>query len=272
MTKYLSIKKVALLTLMMGIIGFSLFLFGEAFFTWNYRSTNKNLSSTSLNTKGLKELNASGSGSIHFWDLKRKLTDIKDPVVIIDGMNSDHGYIKGIPTTFLAYQRYAPHWKYYLRRLALTGTTEVKPEIVTPESEMARHYGFLYYPVNIGSKYIESPHAIDNIVQILDHLPPKAWVHFHCHYGKGRTSMMMVMYDILKNAPQVSLEDIVLRQAALGSENLLDTSKWARGSYTTQQLEDRTTFICSFYDYISQRKSGGIQSWSEWKLQVKPIQ
>ena len=77
--------------------------------------------------------------------------------------------------------------------------------------------------------------------------------------------MMLVMYDIFKNAPQVSLEDIVKRQHLLGSEDLLNTILWKKRSYTKQQLEERATFIKAFYDFMCQRKEGGIQKWSEWK-------
>ncbi len=76
---------------------------------------------------------------------------------------------------------------------------------------------------------------------------------------------MLVMYDIFKNAPQVSLNDIVKRQHLLGSENLLNTVVWRKGSYTKEQLQDRAAFITDFYAFICQRKAGGIQQWSKWQ-------
>jgi hypothetical protein len=175
------------------------------------------------------------------------------------------GYVKGIPTTFFAYQSKNPHWKYYIRRFVFTGTTSVVPELVIPEAEEAKRNGFSYARVKIGSKYISSDEAIDNLVNLFDKLPENMWVHFHCHYGKGRTSMMLVMYDIMKNAPHVLLNDITLRQHLLGSEDLLNTQVRKKGSYTKEQLAQRKEFITQFYNFICQRKAGGIQLWSEWR-------
>lgn len=266
MKKLFRLKTLLYLSFGGAFVGLFMFLFLEAFYSWNFRTTDDNISSNmTINWTGLKELKASGGTSVRFPDLKRKLSHIKDPIVIVDGIHEFHGYIHGIPSTFFAYQHKNPRWKYFIRRLIFTGTTAVKKDLVVPESEMARQNGFLYYKVNIGSKFIASPKAIDEIVNIFDALPPNAWVHFHCHYGKGRTSMMLVMYDMMKNAPQVSLEDIIKRQHALGSEDLLNTTVWKKGSYTKQQLEDRAAFIRSFYDFACQRRAGGTQVWSEFK-------
>jgi hypothetical protein len=81
--------------------------------------------------------------------------------------------------------------------------------------------------------------------------------------------MMLVMLDIMKNAPTVSLHDIVKRQHLLGSEDLLNTTVWARGTYTKKQLEQRRDFITQFYEFVCQRKAGGSQLWSEWKNREK---
>lgn len=79
--------------------------------------------------------------------------------------------------------------------------------------------------------------------------------------------MMLVMYDIMKNAPQIPLAEITKRQHLLGSEDLLNTDVWKKGSYTKEQLEQRAAFITNFYAFICQRKAGGIQTWSAWKQQ-----
>ena len=80
---------------------------------------------------------------------------------------------------------------------------------------------------------------------------------------------MLVMFDIMKNAPKVALKDIVLRQHFLGAPDLLDTTIWPKGTYTKKQLEDRKKFIEDFYEFIVQRKSAGIQQWSDWALYQK---
>lgn len=265
MKKFFSLKNILILGGVPSTIAFLLFIFFEAFFSLNFRTTQDTIwSRQSVNLTGLRELNASGGTSIRFPDLKRRLSHAEGPKVIIDGINEYHGYVKGIPSTFFAYQSSHPHWKYYIRRLVFTGTTDVRPDLVISEAEEAQKNGFAYVNIKVGSKFITAPETIDELVRVFDGLPKNAWVHFHCHYGKGRTSMMLVMYDIMKNAPQVSLAEIVKRQHLLGSEDLLNTIVWKKGSYTKEQLNQRATFITNFYNFICQRKTGGIQQWSEW--------
>lgn len=265
MKKFLQRRNILLLGGLTLFLCLMLFLFLEAFYSSNFRTTQDSISSTHhVDLRGLRELKASGGTSVRFPDLKRRLRHIKENIVVIDGINEYHGYIKGIPTTFFAYQKDHPHWKYYIRRLLFTGTMEICPELVESEAEEAKKNGFQYMNVKVGSKFISSPETIDRFVELLDSLSEKTWLHFHCHYGKGRTSIMLVMYDIMKNAPYISLKDIVKRQHLLGSEDLLNTAIWKKGSYTKQQLEDRKNFIEKFYKFICQRKTGGLQVWSEW--------
>ena len=138
-------------------------------------------------------------------------------------------------------------------------------ELVSSEEEEVKKHGFQYKKVNIGGAFISSDKDIDEIIAFYDSKPPKSWYHFHCLNGKGRTSLLLVMLDIIKNAPRVSLEDIVKRQRFLGSEDLFDVEVWKGGSYSKNRLEQRKKFVEKFYQFVSQRKNaGGIQLWSEW--------
>jgi len=57
--------------------------------------------------------------------------------------------------------------------------------------------------------------AVDRFILAVRALPDGAWTHFHCEAGLGRTTTFMVLYDMLRNANRVSLEDIVRRQKIL---------------------------------------------------------
>jgi predicted protein tyrosine phosphatase len=265
MKKIFRLRNIVITGILAVVLGFLAFLWVDAFFNRNFRTTQDPITAQ-VDLRGLRELNASGGAAVHFPDLQRRLSHVKGPILILDGMTEYHGYIYGIPTTFLAYQaikRY--NWKYKIRRFLLTGTKEIRKDLVIPEREMVLSQGFSYINLQPGSRFIPTADKIDEIIHIFENLPANTWIHFHCHHGKGRTSMMLVMFDILKNAPQVSLEDIVKRQHLLGSENLLDTTLWARGTYTQDQLNERRDFITQFYHFICQRKAGGPQLWSEWK-------
>ncbi len=252
-------------------IGFFVYIFFDAFFGSNFRSTQDPLlSSQQVNLAGLKQLHASGGASVRFPDLKKRLNHIKGTKIIVDAMAQFHGYVNGISTTFFAYHK-PPTLRQLIRRWILTGTTDVRPDLVISEEIEAKNNGFGYEKVNIGSTFTVPDEDIDKIVDFYNNLPEDTWLHFHCIHGKGRTSMLLVMYDIMKNAPSVSVKDIVKRQHLLGSENLFDTEVWKYGTYTKERLENRKKFVEEFYAFVCQRKAGGTQLWSEWHHQQKVL-
>lgn len=229
-------------------------------------------SSESVDLTGLRELSASGGPILDFPALKKKLGFVKKPIIIVDGMKEHHGYIKDIPLTFFGYHRKKPDFRYVLRRLFFTGTTQQQPELIVHERELAQKYGFGYVNIKIDSKLVTPDEAVDEFVAYFDKAPENVWFHFHCRHGKGRTSLALVMYDIMKNAPKVALEDIVRRQFLLGSVNLSDTAVWRKNStYPSKALERRKKFVHEFYAFICQRKAGGMQLWSDWRSHTNSL-
>ncbi len=221
-------------------------------------------SSENVVIRGLSDMNLSGGATPRFPDLQRRLSHIKLNKIIVDVKSEKHGYINGIPTDFFGYGVKRPGWRHYLRRLFWTGSIDERPEIVVSEEEEAKRYGYRYTPVCIGCKFTLYNNKIDEIVNLFDTVQPDTWVHVHCTNGRGRTSMILAMFDIMRNAPDISLNDILKRQHLLGSVDLNDTTVWSKGTYNTKQLIARKQFIHDFYDFIVQRKNGGVQLWSTW--------
>lgn len=254
-------------------LGLLVFLFFDGFYGGTHFRTmqDKISSSEQVDLTGLGELQASGGMPPRFTDLKIRLSHINKEKIIVDAIGEFHGYIKGIPTNFLGYARSTPAFRHTLRRLILTGSNEMRPELVKSEAEEARKNGFSYKSFLIGSKFVTDDKTVDEFVAFIDSLPENVWIHFHCAQGRGRTSSMLVMLDVLKNAPKVTLKDIVRRQYLLGAPDLLDTTVWENGSYTQEQLNNRKKFIEDFYTFVCQRKTGGIQVWSEWNRGKKKV-
>ena len=94
-------------------------------------------------------------------------------------------------------------------------------------------------------------------------LPAGGWVHFHCEAGKGRTTTFLALYDILRNARRVSLQDIVNRQSLLvGDYNLLDLA--GQSGWKAPLFADRAAFVRAFFDYARANTGGRPQTWTEW--------
>ena len=73
----------------------------------------------------------------------------------------------------------------------------------------------------------------------------------------------MVLYDMLRNATRVSLEDIVRRQAILGNGyDVLQPVKSV--NWKAPYMSERAEFIRVFYDYARANPNGRPQLWSEW--------
>ena len=95
-------------------------------------------------------------------------------------------------------------------------------------------------------------------------LAPGVWLHFHCRGGDGRTTTFLAMHDIIHNAPQVSVNDILVRQYLLGGVNLYKPPDDST-SYQYPFAVEREKFIRDFYDYVYAVKPGGFKvNWSAW--------
>ncbi|OJW51209.1 MAG: hypothetical protein BGO67_12875 [Alphaproteobacteria bacterium 41-28] len=268
MKKFFTVKNILLCGGIALFIGLASYIFIDnytAYGSQNFRTMQDEISTPErINLAGLRELQASGGSAPIFTDLKNQLAFIKQRVIVFDTRNQTHGYVKGIPSKFFCYHR-SPDLRHLPRRLIYTGTIENRPEFFFTEAEEAKKYGFDYVKISLGSRYITPDENVDAFVNFIDSLPDHTWLHFHCDRGKGRTSVALVMFDIMKNAPKITLGDIITRQHLLGSENLFDVSVWDGGSYSLEMLQNRKKFVEDFYNFICQRKAGGIQRWSEWQ-------
>ena len=105
--------------------------------------------------------------------------------------------------------------------------------------------------------------AVDRFIVAVRALPENAWAHFHCEAGLGRTTTFMVLYDMLRNATHVSLEDIVRRQKLLGYGYDVVRPP-GRDNWKAPYAEDRSAFVRAFYNYARANPNGRPQIWSEW--------
>ena len=251
-----------------------------------------------ISREGLDWLRISGSGQPSeaglsvLYDHIRELT--MAPVYLLDLRQESHGFAGGNGVSWYSQHNMANRDKTAVQVEAieqeqLAGLVDheldavplgredtasfvpVKAEVkkVVTEREAATRLGFRYVRIAASDQMWPDPQAVDDFMDFYKSLPDEpVWVHFHCQAGHGRTTIFMVMYDMLRN-PELPLEAIAARQAAQGGSNLLAPVK---GQDRTAQLNrDRRIKLCLFYRYVQENNGAGYPiKWSDWlKKQAK---
>jgi hypothetical protein len=139
----------------------------------------------------------------------------------------------------------------------------VTVERASTERDIVGGAGASYVRITVTDHTRPLDDEVDRFVLAVRALPENAWAHFHCEAGCGRTTTFMVLYDILRNANRVSLEDIVQRQKILSNGyDVLQPDE--PGNWKAPYAADRAAFVRTFYDYARANPNGQPQLWTEW--------
>lgn len=243
---------------------------------------------------GLDNMMASGSGIIQEVTFKRAMQRVpqegKENFYVIDLRESPECFWNGVPIRWYGYWRDPSTGeikeksfkqdklsntfvkiKWAIRRFKNNVSLELlKQHNLETEQDMVKKLGFHYAAFNGIRHTVHQHKQIDQFVAFVKSMQPSAWLHFHCGAGRGRTTIFLVLYDIIKNAHQVSLKDIVARQYMLGGENVFDDKPWVNGTWTPEALKARKKLVQTFYAYVKDPNGYAKQSWSNW-LKVKGV-
>ena len=245
----------------------------------NFRTTSdlerlKNLSN--INMKGLDTLNISGSQQFSPNNLSLLVTSIKTtlPITIVDLRQKSHGFINEYPVSWKGEKNDA--------NLCLTRTevidTERKllnsitlatpiqffndpkltviPEKVLSENQLIKANSMDYVRIPVTDGKLPTYEMVDFFVQYVNSIPKDSWLHFHCKEGIGRTTTFMIMYDIMKNYNNATLDEIIYRQLVLFGL----TEK----NFNSFLSKERLDFFTKFYQYVQEENTDFKTSWSQW--------
>jgi hypothetical protein len=261
----------------------------------NFRTTDdpfKLIKGETPATTGLSDLRASGSGEFTPEGLKLLLARTHGPVTVFDLRQETHVFVNDLPVSWYASHDWAnvgrSHEEIESEEAARVQSfkpgseidvrpghpvkhgngNSVAPQRVTveragTERDVVEGAGTHYVRVTVTDHACPLVQEVDRFVLAVRELPENAWAHFHCEAGLGRTTTFMVLYDMLRNANRVSLEDIVRRQKILShGYDVLQPDE--PGNWKAPYAAERAAFVRAFYDYARANPNGRPQFWSEW--------
>lgn len=242
---------------------------------------------------GLDSLKAATSAQFSEKTLKNALKQLQGPVWMIDLRRESHGYVNGIPISW-----YKPHNDsnqdlttkslMHVEQSMINALKEFNPLIIQrithktagiihssepfeviverleTEQQLTKRLGVEYRRLQVLDRNKPDDAVVDEFIELVKTLPPNATLYFHCRGGKGRSTTFMILYDMLKNAKTVPLNEIVLRQHLIGGVNVFNTQTKPGGEWMAQIRIDRKSFIEAFYRYAKDAKGYPHLTWSEW--------
>ena len=239
----------------------------------------------------LADLRASGSGEFTADGLKLLLRRTRGPVTVFDLRQEMHVFVNELPISWFATNDWAnvgrTHATIEADEAARVQSLKPGSEITVSGGDIKKSGAASSAPAHVvvrnakterdlveenKAAYVRltvTDHArpldeeVDRFILAVRALPENGWAHFHCEAGRGRTTTFMVLYDMLRNATRVSLEDIVDRQKLLGYDyDVLQPAE--AGSWKAPYTDDRIAFVRAFYKYAHANPGGRPQLWSEW--------
>ncbi len=261
----------------------------------NFRTPNDPLKENkgeTPSTTGLSDLRASGSGEFTPESLKLVLTRTRGPVTVFDLRQETHVFVNDMPVSWYAshdwanvgrsqeeieseeaarVQSFKPGSEIDVRPghpVKHGNSNSVTPQRVTverasTERDVVEGAGTHYVRVTVTDHARPLDQEVDRFVLAVRELPPDSWAHFHCEAGLGRTTTFMLLYDMLRNATHVSLQDIVRRQKILSDGyDVLQPAE--PENWKAPYAADRAAFVRKFYDYARANPNGRPKIWSEW--------
>ncbi len=260
----------------------------EVTFPQNFRILNHPPADLSTcNVLGLDQLKVSGSGQFSekgFSELVKALPLESEQLIICDLRAEYHGLVNGLPMCWIdeldsndPFNQTAEEIEldeYRRLELALqTGyvwidqgpeqTEQVGLAVsqVTTERAFVEGMSHIYVRFAVETGRMPNDQLVDQFVQFINCLSPDQWVHFHCQVGQHRTTLFLLLMDMIKNSHQVSLEDILARHQLINGLDL--KGPHSKGISSGWDEQEEFDFLSKFYVYCQQVPDFRI-SWSEW--------
>lgn len=248
--------------------------------------TSKRENENIINKKGFENLRVSGSGQFSQKSFNVLLKVLPVPpkyLMVLDLREESHGLINGLPVAWIDHTQHYGNLNRSRSEIAEDENVRLKDalkiknilisfqsdfEVVTVysaerEKQLVEKSGATYIRIPTTSHHKPRAEFVDQFVEIVNRLKSHEWLHIHCQAGKGRTTIFLTLFDIMKNIHEVSLEDILNRQHFLGGSNLINVYKAPDDKERTEAAVERLQFVMDFARYCQEVPLFDV-SWSEW--------
>jgi len=246
--------------------------------------------------KGFEDLNISASAQFSQTSFESMVKILNPNLYVVDLRLESHGFAGGHAVSLFAPENAVnkglsprdieAHEKAFLSKLMANppkhiyqivekgggGISRMTPiegpyTPVFSEADLTNDHGIRYIRFTTLDHARPDNTVVEAFVSFVRSLEAGTWLHFHCRAGRGRTTQFSVMYDMLRNAKNVSFEDILHRHYLIGGSPLfeLDTDPGER--WKMQMSKDRLSFLKSFYDYA--KDPNGFDSGAPWREWLK---
>ncbi len=259
----------------------------------NFRTMHDKFDS-SVSKAGLDRLHVSGSAAFSVSQLEKVKEHLKEKkIIVVDLRQESHGYVNGESVSWYADANAANRDKTYeqilddeknklakilsLKNKSVLEVADVKEksegvirrsvpvaftvQTAQSEEEVVRALGMDYKRFTVRDHTRPSDEQVDEYVKLIRDLTSDEWIHAHCRAGKGRTTTFIAIYDMMKNAKTVGLEDILKRQYDIGGSDLMNGDGEA---FKQKDSDERAAFIKKFYQYAKENNDGFKTLWSQW--------
>jgi len=143
---------------------------------------------------------------------------------------------------------------------------DIVADIIYTLQQLVEQRGMLYHRI-IDNKFGPiSWESIDALVNIIRDIPQEDAVHFHCKKGQSRTTIAMVLFDMMRNADKLSAREIIHRQGpeGLGGASLEADQATQGKSGVAYKFSWEPTLV-RFHEYcLEQQNCHFAVSFSEW--------
>lgn len=235
---------------------------------------------------GLRDLAVAGTSQFSEKGLREITHYFKPPFIIIDLRQESHGFIDGNAVTWsnkrnnVNQGKMAAQIRQDEKQWLLGLQAQRAIPVIANAKDTARHMIYLpnkdiqserqlvkkrglgYQRFFITDHSAPNTTTVDEFIRFYQGLPKGTKLLFHCRGGAGRTTTFLMMVDMLRNAKQVSFEDIVKRQMLLGGKDLFRLP--LVNDYRHTLAKQRQVFLQKFYQYCRSNEDNYHTSWSEW--------